>query len=240
MSNRRAMMFGLKNAIGTNFLTGLVAYYSFDGSNATDIHTGTHNGTLINSPTFPTGKNGNCIEFGSTKAVSVADSNDFSFNNGSEIPFAVSMWVNFNSVSGVNFLASKWDTGIANEWLIAYNSTFFTIILSNPNTSALIRANYTFSPTVGTWYHLLFTYNANGLNSGLGIYINGSLATSTNSGTYSGMTNGATPLKMGNSDVNEYFKGKMDEVAIWKGVTYGATQATELYNAGAGKFYNTF
>jgi len=226
---------------GSDFITDLVAYYSFDGSNATDIHTGTHNGTLVGSPTFPAGKNSNCIEFGSGKGVNVADSTDFSFTNGSnDVPFSVSMWVNFNSVSGVNFLASKWGIGTFGEWIVAYNSTFFTFLLYNYSAFSLIRANYTFTPTTSTWYHLVCTYDGSELNSGLKIYLNGALMSSTNSGTYTGMINGVSQFQIGNNDSNEYFKGKSDELAIWKDRELTALEVAELYNGGAGKFYNTF
>lgn len=256
MSNRRVMMFGLKNATGTNFLTNLVAYYSFDGSNATDIHTGTHNGTLNGAGfTFPTGKNGNSINFGndgSTRFIQILDSTDFSFVNGTTpASGAISMWVNFEAFSSVgNWLINKRGaTSGTDEWQLVYfeNKLQFLKFEYNNNAISQSTATSTTPFSINTWYHILITLSDSSSVGSTQIYINGGLnvaSNSNNGGTYTRMNDGTNDVRLGqpswatNSDLKH--RGLMDEIAIWKGVTFGVTQATELYNAGAGKFYNTF
>lgn len=254
MSNRRAMMFSLGGLPSTDFLTGLVAYYSFDGSNATDIHTGTHNGTIIGSPTFPTGINSNCIDFGNNDAANyftIADSNDFSFTNGGgvDVPFTMSFWVNMTafSVTGSWFINKIPQVNTQNEYQLILLGSNLNIYKFDRNNSSINQSiSHSFSPSLSTWYHIVYTDNGSKTVAGMKFYINGSLVTSTNisSGTYTGMPNGNTDVFVGTNawGANQALKvkGKMDEIAIWKNRELTSTEVTELYNAGAGKFYNTF
>jgi len=58
------------------------------------------------------------------------------------------------------------------------------------------------------------------------------------------MPNGTSDVGLGvpiwaiNTDLKH--RGKLDEIAIWKNRELTSTEVTELYNSGAGKFYNTF
>ena len=240
---------------GTNFLTNLVAYYSFDGSNATDIHTGTHNGTVVGSPTFPSGKNGNCIDFGNNSNfyyVNVADSTDFSFTNGTtDVPFAISTWIWIDSTSGNgNWLLNKrGHTSGTDEWqLIYYGNKIQVYKFQYNNNSIFQRIASTVTPiSFGAWHHIFYTDDGTGSVGSGQLYLDGVLNVNINSnsgGAYTRMNNGTAVVRMGlnswSTDASFKHRGKQDEVAIWKNVNFGAVQATELYNAGAGKFYNTF
>jgi len=255
MSNRRAMMFGLKNILGTNFLTNLVAYYSFDGSNATDIHTGTHNGTIVGSPTFPSGKNSNCIDLGNNANLNyftIADSDVFSFTNGiTDVPFTISMWVWVDSVSSSgNWLINKrLATSGGDEWQLIFSGNsigFFKFQFNNNGIHQQIATSE--NPfTLGSWNQVLYTDNGTGLVGSGKIYINGVLNSPFNfnsGGIYTRMNNGNAPVVLGINgwSPTQFLKhrGKLDEIAIWKNRELTSTEVTELYNAGAGKFYNTF
>jgi len=239
---------------GTNFLTDLVAYYSFDSSNATDIHTGTHNGTVVGSPTFPSGINSNCIDFGNNGNlyyVDVADSADFSFTNGTnDLSFSISMWVNFSAISGFgNWLINKRNaTSGGDEWQFVYYSGLLRFVKFDKTSNTIIQeASFSFTPTTNVWYHMIYSEDGSQTFAGMKIYLNGVSQTLTNSssgGTYTGMNNGSSIVRMGMSawaaaDALKH-RGKLDEIAIWKNRELTSTEVTELYNAGAGKFYNTF
>lgn len=217
----------------SHFIAGLVASYSL--SNGND-NLGLHNGTSVNV-TYGAGKLGNCGDFNaSNRVINISDSNDFSFTNGTnDLPLSLSVWCNFTSLAGTQFIFSKWDGSTASEYIIAWNATFLTIILTGPTSN--IRSNYTFTPTLNQWYHFVFTYNGSGLNSGLKIYVDGSLVTTVNSGTYTGMVDNTRFPRIGNSNASEYFKGKIDELNIWKNreLTYG--EVLELYNSNLGLAY---
>jgi len=255
MSNRRAMMFSLGGLPSFNYLTDLVAYYSFDGSNATDIHTGTHNGTLVGSPTFPSGKNSNCIDFANNNNanyINIADSADFSFTNGTnDVPATISMWVNFENIGDFgSWLINKRNATIGgDEWQMMYYENRLQFTKFQYNNNGIYQATQSSpSPFVfNTWYHVLVTLDGTSSVGSTKIYINGNLnvALDENSGgTYTGMNNGTSIIRIGlNSwSVNLGFKhkGKIDEIAIWKNRELNSTEVTQLYNAGAGKFYNTF
>jgi len=75
------------------------------------------------------------------------------------------------------------------------------------------------------------------LNSGLDIYLDGVKASSIKSGTYPGMANTSSVLRIGNSFSNEFFNGKIDEVGIWKNRKLTDADVSELYSGGVGKFY---
>jgi len=255
MSNRRAMMFGLNNNTGSDFLTDLIAYYSFDGSNATDIHTGTHNGTLVGSPTFPSGKNSNCIFFndnGNLDYFTIADSNDFSFTNGTtDVPFSMSMWVNFSSFSSTGnwFINKRGASTGTDEWQLAYIGGILYFAKFEYNNNGIIQFTQTSSGifSTGTWYHVVYTDNGSGAVGSGKIYINGTLNVASNSnsgGTYTRMNNGTHPVYCGinswSPNVGFKHRGEFDEFAIWKNRELTSTEVTELFNANAGKFYNTF
>lgn len=243
-----------KGVLGTNFLTNLVAYYSFDGSNATDIHTGTNNGTVIGSPTFPSGKNSNCIDFGNDNNfnyVNIADSTDFSFTNGTtDLPFSMSMWVNFQGFGSVGswLINKRGATSGSDEWQFVYAGgrfIFNKFQFNNNGIAQEINSNTGFS--TNTWYHVIYTDDGSGSIGSGRIYINGSLNVSSNSnigGTYTRMNNGNSITRLGlnswSTDSSFKHKGKLDEIAIWKNRQLTALEVTELYNSGAGKFYNTF
>lgn len=215
---------------------GLVAYYPLDG-NANDA-LGLHNGVVDGSVSFVSGKNNQAASFVSLASIKAVNSFDFSFTNGvNDVPFSISAWINFDSLTGVQFIVSKWQTVGSNEWLCAWNSTFLTIVTAIPGSSSLIRANYTFVPVLNKWYHLVFSYNGSGLSSGFDIYVNGVKVSADKAGSYTGMQSTGTVLRLGNSAVDEYFKGRIDEVAIWKNRKLVDSEVLELYRSGVGKFY---
>ena len=95
--------------------------------------------------------------------------------------------------------------------------------------------------STATWYHVLVIWAAN-LNGY--VYVNGSLQGSI---THTGVA--ATPtdklyLARTRADIGQY-DGLIDEVAVWSGfadtapiVANRATFASDLYNAGSGRFYD--
>jgi len=245
----------IQYAGGTNFLTNLVAYYSFDGSNANDIHTGTHNGTVIGSPTFPSGKNGNCIDFGNDNNlnyVNIADNNDFSFTNGTtDVPATISMWMNYQGVGSVGswYINKRGATSGSDEWqFIFYLNRLQFYKFQHNNNSIYQLTESSSSPFIANaWYHISVTIDGTSSIGSTKIYINGNINVALDAnygGTYTRMNNGNAITRLGSNswslDPGFKHKGKLDEIAIWKNRALSALEITELYNAGAGKFYNTF
>jgi hypothetical protein len=214
--------------------TGLVSYYKLD-SNSNDSY-GSNNGT-DNSISYVSGKIGNAASFnGSSSFISIADNDDLSFTNGTnDLPFSISMWVNFSSL-GDMWLLNKRLTGVNDEYQLIYYSGKFIINLFDGTFGGHFFKEYSFTPTTGTYYHIVATYSGNGSVSGLKLYVNGvSVGTTSTSGSYSRMRNGTAPVVLGKAGwfngLN--FSGKIDETAIYN-IELTQAEIDLLYNAGNG------
>lgn len=237
----RNYIFGKK--YGNDLLANLVGYYPLN-ANGNDFSGNGYNGTLVNSPTFVSGKVNNAINFGNDtviRYVDIPDNNDFSFTDGvNDLPFTVSFWV-YRLATGTGFLVSKNilnNTGVS-EWasLFLTERIRFAIYDKTVNASFIGKdTNSTFS--IGVWQHVVLSYSGNQIHSGLKIYSNGILQATTDltSGTYTGMGNFTAPVYLGHrfndTNGNNKLKGYLDEVAIWKNRELTQSEVTELYNKG--------
>jgi hypothetical protein len=236
-----------------NLLTNLVGYYPFD-ANADDFSGKGYNGTLVNSPTFVSGKLDNAISFDTSNTlryVDIADNNDFSFTNGTnDVPFSISFWAMFDAFSSTgSWLVSKRqnDTNLQ-EWQVAYSLSGAVRILSvslasgsNLNTNRIDAISNSNIFSTGVWYHIALTYDGSANQSGLNIYVDGALnvASRAQVGTYVGMTNTAsvTTVGQGRFVLNQAIKhrGKIDDLAIWKNRELTLAEVQFIYNAGSGR-----
>jgi hypothetical protein len=238
--------------LGDNFLTNLVAYYAFE-NNANDslgINNGSETRVL-----YATGINGDARDYSNDNLIrltEVSDSDDFTFSTTTnDLPFSISLWANFTSFSvNSNYLINKrasTGSGITQEWEFFRDSSNnkITINLFNQGQgTSFITALSNDITTTGVWFHIVVTYDGSSNQSGLNIYINGSLNVSsrTQTGTYVRMNNTKSAIRMcqpifNSTDVSFKHRGLLDEVAVWKNRELTSTEVTELYNAGVGKFY---
>jgi len=239
-------IFGRK--YGSALLDGLVAYYALE-NNANDLSGNGNNGILLNSPTFVAGKVNNAMNCGTdtiSRGFVVIDNDDFSFTNGTtDVPFTISMWVNFSSISSIaNFLANKRNaTSGGDEWQFNYstanNRLFFWKFQFNNNAISQRVESSTSPFSLNTWHHICYTDDGSGLVGSGKIYINGVDDTTTNSnigGTYTRMNNGIANSGFGYAVFNNTetlkHKGLLDEIAIWKNRELTQDEVTELYNKG--------
>jgi hypothetical protein len=238
-------IFGRK--YGSNFLTNLVGYYPFN-SNANDLSGKGYNGSVINSPTYGTGKVGNAIDFVNDavlRYINVADNNDFSFTNGTtDVPFTISLWVNLTSFSSTGnwFISKRGLTSGTDEWQFAYAEGRLRFAKFQFNNNSIFQnIQSSLNPfLLNTWYHICYTDSGSGAIGSGKIYINGSLNApiNTNSGgTYTRMNNGTNVTRIGmNSwfpqETNFKHRGLIDELAIWKNRELNATEVAELYTKG--------
>ena len=217
-----------------DFTTNLVASYNFD-ADFTD-YTGNHPLTSSGNVTAGTagGVVSNCSDFGGTLSdfLEALDSDDFSFTDGvSDLPFSVSMWLNFDVVANSWFF-DKRGTSPNDEYQITYYSGSFAIALaSQGGFAAYLNATYAITPVVGTWYHLTWTYDGSGTFAGIKLYIDGVSQALTNIsvGTYVGMSNGTAVARFGKFTDGSPFNGKMDETHIWKNRELTAAEVTDIY-----------
>lgn len=166
-------------------------------------------------------------------------SHDLSFAGGNpDKPFSIEYWVNPAVVNNIQFLGKL--NASAFEWR-SFNSSsaLLTFQLLTNSTNAINCITNSAMPT-NVWLHIIHTYNGLGVASGLKTYVNGAVAATTNTmgGTYTGMTNTASPLYIGTqyNNVNR-LTGYMDNIIIW-GTELTASQAKARYNNGKGAPYN--
>jgi len=237
-------IFGKK--YGEALIENLVAYYAFE-NNANDS-LGVHNGTPVNM-LYLSGKNGLCANFSNDaeiRYIDIADSDDFSFTNGTnDLPFSFSCWVNFSSFSSTgNFIISK-RTNVSggDEWQMNYavstgRLSFVKYSLLNTQNQS-VRTDFT--PSFNQWYHIVVTDGGTGNVADFRMYVDGVLQTTKVNNSYVRMPNGTSIVRVGHPswtiNANLKHRGLLDELAIWKDRELNATEVAELYNAGAGKFY---
>jgi hypothetical protein len=245
----------MAGAKGTEFPIGNsvpVLHLSFDegyGATAHDSSIHKNNGSLqpgdsgdntaSSSMWTKNGKFGGAMEFdGTDDYINIGDNAELTFNNGTnDLPFSVSYWSKHSAVVGDACIVAKYldSTPFNGEWSAGYNSNnhYFQCL----DDSALVRITITGStlPALDTWYHVLWTYDGSGSETGLSLYVNGVLdanATKSEQGSYSKMTDESADVEVGTclQDFGSYyFDGKIDEVKIYN---YALTpsEIKTLYN----------
>lgn len=214
--------------------TSLYAVYKAE-SNANDS-LATYNGTAQGGLTYTAGKSGNAFTFNGTTGYVELPNNSMNFPSSS---FSVSFWVYLTNINSANYaLVSNFaNDGINRGWIVGSLTSgklYFGIYapaMQETLTSATISIN--------TWYHVTCVHT---LGQPTKTYINGTLD-STSSTSYNPSiitthypTIGAS--KYNSTSVQQYMPNgsKIDEVNFWNRVLT-ATEVTNLYNTGTGKFY---
>jgi PKD repeat protein len=191
---------------------GLVASYGFDegsGTTTRDASGNGNNGTLANTTWTTAGKHGSALSFnGSSSVVTVPASPSLDLTNG----MTLEAWVNPSSMGG------SWRTVVFRE---RPNGMLYALYANNggPNrpvgqvflANAEQNAAGTASVPVNTWTHIAATYDG----SAVRFYLNGvQKASFSVSGSLAPSTR---PLKIGGNSIwNEWFRGLIDDVRVYK------------------------
>ena len=240
---------------------GPVGQWKFDegeGRTAYDSTDNNNDGTLVlaGSATSsawvagnPPAGGGSALSFdGVDDYVSVADNNIFSFTDGSGIdkPFSVGIWIKLGDFGSAHSIVSKYSGGTGNptEWLLIYSASKIGVSLYLSDESATIGKTVPFTSVdyLNKWVYVTFTYDGSETSNGIKIYLDGAKSNNddNNSGTYTGMSNTAVPLRIGarfyNGTVQLSFNGLLDDARIYNYVRT-AEEIRLDYNAGfAAKF----
>ena len=226
MSKRKAQF--INNRTGVD---GLIAYYNFNSN--TNDSAGSYNGTPTNI-TYDTGKSGDAAEFnGSSSLISIADDDIFSFTDGNDLPFSISMYAYFHNTNEM-MLINKIGASAEREWFINCFSTKidFKIYNQDGGTSNFIQIVRSFTRVINTWYHIVVTYDGSGDALGLKAYIDGvSTGSGGESGTYVKKANFTKPVVIGRfNDLGIlHMDGLIDGLGIWD-KELSQTEVTNIYN----------
>jgi hypothetical protein len=196
--------------------TGLVGYWMFDddsGVQAFDSSGNGNIGTLVNSPTWTTGKN-----YQTPYALNFPGTNQYvNFGNSSL----------FNLVSGNNMTISFWiDTTESNtrDIITKFGASWYLIRLGSPTVGKVYAQFYdgshgadsssSIAVNDGAWHHVAVEYNA--VSGQISIFIDG-VDRSVVSDSYAslGVSNIMNLLLADGVASGGYLKGTTDEVKIW-------------------------
>ena len=124
-------------------------------------------------------------------------------------------WVNFAAVGGTRLLFSKVaGTGTSDSYAVWHDGSNLRAVIGDAaGTGTQLAVGFT--PTVGQWYHIAFTFDNNSRYQAL--YVNGALVASGISNKSIGYD--ANPLQIGveyeNQALSFWFAGSMDEIRLW-------------------------
>lgn len=241
---------GFSNTASTTTLStyqiptgNIISYWNFD-SNSND-QVGSNNGTDTDISYVVGGIVDNKADFtsGVTSKITVADSADLSFGNGTtDSPFSISIWVEFNSTAATQHFVRKGAASTNREYLVRKEASDLQFRLFDQSSGGHITINHAWTPIASTFYHLVCTYDGSGSISGMNIYVDGELVTVVDgsSGTYTAMENLTEPLVFGNISDNttQSLDGYEDEASIFD-IELTKTQISEIYSKNLAGLYLT-
>jgi len=170
--------------------------------------------------------------------LQIADSNTFSFGNGtSDSPFSVSAWIK-TETNGKGII-SKWGGNPSGyEWIIFIVNNVVRVALYDAHPSHNQRREGNTTVTTGEWINVIVTYDGRGgsnANQGIKIYINGeeeSSYTDSGAGTYVAMHNTTRPVQIGAYNTAANFNGNIDEVGVYN-AQLNQNGVNAVYNNGS-------
>src|SRR3989344_7565793 len=204
--------------------TGLVAHWKFDEGSGTTAgdSAGTNNGTLVNGPTFATGKVGQALSFdGSNDYVQM--SSGAGYSNTQAHTFAA--WVKINGAFGSNY---GWILSADNQGILGGTSL---VVRNNGQPAFFYKAGENFvdsntALTQSVWAHIATVYNGSG---SVTFYLNGVADGTRSTGA---TTWGSTSLafRMGVWSVGQhFFPGSIDDVRVYNRAL-SAQEISDIYN----------
>jgi len=215
----------------------IVAWYPGDSS--TNDLVAANNGTLQGGATYALGKVGQAFSLNGTNAYVSAPSTAANDPTGAANGASMEAWVYLNqlpSAAGHPFyIVSKTSVNASEGFDIHIDAdNYFKFVWSGSYTGF---AN--FQVQIGTWYHVVATFDQNAGNSTAGVrfYVNGVFQGTGNAFTPRTASN--QPLDIGHSSAlggNRFFNGLIDEPAIYNR-TLTPDEIRDQYYAGAGGKY---
>ena len=209
---------GVTVGSGTVASPGLVGYWKFDdasGTTAVDSSGVGNTGTLVNGPTWTTGKIGSALAFnGLSNYVSVASKPALN-----AFPLTVGVWLKTSTADGVRGVVTKYNGGVYN----GYN-----VFLNNGNLCAwYIRdtSNFVYDGSGcpfnvpgyndNQWHHVVYVVDA----AGGRLYVDGVQKGSLGWTGSAGAPTTTEPVQIGRYtgafNGVEYFPGLLDDVRIY-------------------------
>lgn len=209
--------------------TDYVSCWNFDETSGTRIDSNTTNSNDLadnNTVLSGTGKIGNAADFESTNSefLSITDATQVGLDFSTAM--SVSVWLNEESYTD-GIIVGKLSTG--QEAFYIQADVGGSNNLQRFSDSAETTKDVTSLFNTGTWYHVVYIYNAGSYE----VYVNGTSA-GTASGLAASLTNRSSDFTVGKvTKYGNVFDGLMDILEVYNRVLTSA-EITELYNSGNG------
>jgi len=202
--------------VNSSSAANLIAWWPFSGD-ADDISGNSLDGNLINGASV---SNGYLELDGINQYMQVLDDDIFSFGNGtSDLPFSITAWIYMDDASGFTIINKR--TTNQYEWNLvtdlAQDKIRFYLYDQNPSLEYIqTYADSGITSYENQWIFVAATYDGSGNETGLNIYINGSLlATSDINTGYTAMENLGGNVRVGRAAASgTYADGKIDELRV--------------------------
>jgi len=166
--------------------------------------------------------------------LQLGDQNIFSFGNGTiDSKFSFSYWIKPQSVaSGVGIFGKNSSVAVR-EYTIMFGYNNLRIRLEDAVNGGHLTMGSTAPLSVNVWHHIVMTYDGSGNDTGLIIYVNGSVPgqTPASGGVYVAMSNTAADFTIGAVKQQQFFEGNMDEFSVFN-IELTPAQILAIYNAG--------
>lgn len=224
----------------------LVSWWELNETGGTreDAH-GSYDLTDYNTVGYGTGKQGNCADLEASNSEYFARSSDC-LGLSATGDLSIGFWIKFETSGATpqNFFSFNIQNGSDDKQLsadIGVAGSNIVRFMEGNEVGSITNASWT--PTVGTWYYISFTYKYNTASTGMNFYVNGVLIASGSStstyvsGTVASFTLGALTFGSGLPPYGRYIDGLLDEVGVWSRVLSQA-EIYQLYNGGAGIPYS--
>jgi len=201
-----------------------IAYYPFSEGTGTvtSDEAGSHDGTLVNNPTWTTGVTGNALQFNNNSYVDTGASLvDTAVQN-----YSVAAWVRIDDLNGFQTAVSQ-DGDVNSGYFLQYSDQDDRFAFSFVGARALAPA----PPVPGQWYHLVGVRDA--ASGTLKLYVNGAL-TGQASACIASPATGDTVIgraKYGGNPV-DFWRGAIDQVHVYDRALTDA-EVTQLYSSGS-------
>jgi hypothetical protein len=214
----------------------LIAFWELDeaSGDALDAHGSLHLTETSGAIGAAAGKVGGCRDFEAddTEYFEIADSEEVSFGDD---PLSLSLWVNFEVVSGFSFVAGQWNWGggTGNAYVLWRNGTSLNFTVSHDG--AGLSATVSQSVSAGVWYFVDVWHDP--AANQIGMSLNAGAATTASHST--GIHDSSRPFALGGSvgAASAYLDGLLDQVGLW-GRVKTDDERTDLYNGGNGRSYS--
>jgi hypothetical protein len=222
----------VQNGLVLNLDAGVDASYN-GGTTWRDLEGG-NNGTLTNGPTLDRDNGGSIIFDGSDDRVEIPDNDLFSFIGSA---FSLSTWLKTSStISSSKGFICKGNTLFAGEYAFHSYGSQIAFRLTDNSTGAY-RGVATGGIDQGVWTNFVAVSDGTQEISGMSIYKNGVLLSVSNSsgGSFTGVQNTSTPLKVGARSNSEVFTGSIATSLIYNRALT-ATEVLQNYNVTRHRF----